>query len=160
MFMNGGVMLKRVMYCSQQDVPVTLYHITSISNLISILDSNQFNPGHWNNLSATTEQDYFKGPQLACLLLDVDLLMNDGYQFIRYTSEYAKSVGNDDGVDSEEEWRCICDNPILNFCKYIKEVKLMSHDRLFNMILDKEKVDIGDIIGKCNSRDIKVDMMW
>lgn len=115
-------MKRRLIYADTQhaSVPSELYHYTSIENLYNIMNSNKFMLGPWNNLSMTTDSSLFNNFQHVRLTIDVNMLSTQ-YSIYRYDAKAASAEGNDDAVDSENEWRITVSSSthIPNFCSYI-----------------------------------------
>lgn len=149
--------MKRVIFASQLEEKLPeLYHVTKLTKLKSILDSNEYTPGSWDNLSMTSDKDLFKNPQNVRLKIDVDKLISSGFEIIHYTEEYAKSIGNNDAVNSENEYRVICPNGIPNFCNYIDNVAICKSDKLFDSVIENYSIDLNDFLKECEKSNISV----
>ena len=114
-----------------------VYHFTSLEKFVSILKSDTFKCGYWNNLSTTTTKDipYFTDNVFNVLIvLDYNKLKQE-FESQLYTTD----VG-DDAVDWENEIRFNIPKQIDNFSNYMKGViihKKLESDSLLPFILHK-----------------------
>ena len=149
--------MKRVIFASQLEEKLPeLYHVTKLTKFKSILDSNEYTPGSWDNLSMTSDKDLFKNPQNVRLKIDVDKLISSGFEIIHYTEEYAKSIGNNDAVNSENEYRVVCPDGIPDFCNYIDNVAICKSDKLFDLVLENYDIDLNDFLTECEKSGLTV----
>lgn len=149
--------MKRVIFAFQLEEKLPeLYHVTKLTKFKSILDSNEYIPGSWNNLSMTSDKDLFKNPQNVRLKIDVDKLISSGFEIIHYTEEYAKSIGNNDAVNSENEYRVICPDGIPKFCNYIDNVAICKSDKLFDSVIENYSIDLNDFLKECEKSNVSV----
>ncbi len=149
--------MKRVIFaCQLKEKPPELYHVTKLTKFKSILDSNEYTPGSWDNLSMTSDKDLFKNPQNVRLKINVDKLISAGFEIIPYTEEYAKSIGNNDAVNSENEYRVVCPDGISDFCNYIENVAICKEDKLFDLVLENYGIDLNDLLTECEKSGLTV----
>ena len=149
--------MKRVIFASQLEEKLPeLYHVTKLTKFKSILDSNEYTPGSWDNLSMTSDKDLFKNPQNIRLKINVDKLRSSGFEIVHYTEEYAKSIGNNDAVNSENEYRVVCPDGISDFCSYIDNVAICKGDKLFDLVLENYDIDLNDFLTKCEKSKLTV----
>ena len=149
--------MKRVIFASQLEEKLPeLYHVTKLTKFKSILDSNEYTPGSWDNLSMTSDKDLFKNPQNVRLKINVDKLISAGFEIIHYTEEYAKSIGNNDAVNSENEYRVICPDGIPDFCNYIDNVAICKSDKLFDSVIENYSIDLNYFLKECEKSNVSV----
>ena len=118
-------------------MPEVLYRSIKLAKLLEILMSNTCLIKA-TGLSLTERDDLIKTPQNALLEIDAAKLKSKGLQFVKYDEDYAESIGANDAVNSEKEWRIIGVRSIPNFTRFIISVTIQSSDQFWDKTQEEE----------------------
>ena len=131
-----------------------LYHFMLLTDFYSLLKSETFKLGPWDNLSMTVRDDLMKNCQHCRLNIDYEKLTTDGYETVRHPY-YTLS-----GTDYEKEFRVTVPGKreIPNFLKYIIDVYIYTSEPLFDIFIETRfgEQNFIDMLEMCNNKNVKV----